>query len=230
MKNLMILAMLLFAVATTNAQELLNSEKIIVVVNDSICRIDTQNEYLVSGTLDGIAYDTTMITIDPTQSIYLTKDEAINYLSISAINEANTAIALVRRATVYRSRNKTNKRYGDQLVTLGANLDSIRIDKFGRQLKGIWIYVDSTGNNATAKQYLLVNHPTRTDVLRMEEVDGPEKLIVFIEGRWGIRVRRGTTNTDYVWNGGNEDRSVFQTVPLILGTNTSNKSRWVKTN
>lgn len=207
------------------AQEPTDTYQTTTEINDTTWKVETVEVYEINNVSGGVEYTDTYTVVDPAQTLYFDSTGIVDYLTTKALNAYNESEAKWRRAISYRKSSNVDNEYTTQIENLGGNLDSVRVELYGSRLKGRWKFIDNVG---VERNFDLIAHPNRTDVLRMDEDGGlNENMNVTVDGLWSMTVRMNLQNVKFVWNNKNRERPGFY-LDDFWKTGVQDNSRWVK--
>jgi len=205
--------LLVFACSFLNAQEVISVTEEYVPYQDSLFTLKTTQ--VISTGYEGI--ENVFITYSaPVDTAGLS-----NELFTSYLNNTNQASAKMRNAVPFRSVLAYYVASKALLATIGLDLDSMNVARYGNTFSGRWRIVNEDGSNFFAT---IAPHPTQPGLLRATGEDGEGNFNIIVYGRNFFRFTNGPGDLKYlVWDGASTDRPLYQnpvrmTIPAAIAT------------
>lgn len=210
-----------FSLSAQGTLDVIESDSDVISYEDSLFVI--KKTTITSTNLDGIN-DTTITYVGP-----LDTADVINTLHTDYVNEINSRVARWRRALTFRDVIREYNEEKAYYATLGYDLDSLNVMRFGNAFKGRYRVIEDDGNVFFVD---VIDHPNNNGLLRAVGTDSEGNFNLLIYGGHFFRININGTQHYLSWDGESSIRPVFRWVTYGLPTSlvTHSTFRMVKLN
>lgn len=205
MKQLLFAFSLMLFACNLFAQEIILEEDTYVSYQDSMFVLKEVN--ITNAGLEG--FNDSLIQYVPPA---VDTSGLIDLVRTKATNTANTKVAKMRNALVFKTAYSSNNQYDAMLEALGSDLDVLNVEMYANQIKGRYRIITDTTNFFVD----VIDHPTQAHFLRATGTNGEGNFNIRIEERWWFDIRIDGVWNAVIWDGDNRDRQVWRSPTIAL--------------